>query len=97
MTDVLKRNPFLGSGTAPEFLHVYFLSGQPESDAISALDPDRSPPDRFIVSGGEVFLQLPNGMGKTKLTNAFFDSKLKVLSTARNWQTVLTLSSLLSE
>lgn len=97
LKDVLKRNPLLVAGTAPESLHVYFLSGRPTNDGVSALDPDRSPPDRFIVSGAEVFLQLPNGMGRTKLTNAYFDSKLKVVSTARNWQTVLKLCSLVSE
>jgi uncharacterized protein (DUF1697 family) len=30
-------------------------------------------------------------MGRTKLTNAYFDSKLKTVSTARNWRTVLKL------
>jgi uncharacterized protein (DUF1697 family) len=35
-------------------------------------------------------------MAKTKLSNAWFDSKLKTISTARNWNTVLKLHELLN-
>ena len=30
-------------------------------------------------------------MARTKLTNAYFDSKLSTIATARNWNTVLKL------
>ena len=58
---------------------------------MAGLDAGRSAPDAFAVVGREIYLQLPNGMGRTKLTNAYFDSKLKTVSTARNWRTVLKL------
>ena len=88
---VIKHNPFLKVRAAPETLHVAFLSTTPTPAQIATLDPARSAPDAFAVRGEEIYLQLPNGAGSTKLTNQYFDSKLKTISTARNWRTVLTL------
>ena len=39
----------------------------------------------------EIDCGTPNGVAKTKLTNAYFDSRLATISTGRNWRTVLTL------
>jgi uncharacterized protein (DUF1697 family) len=66
----------------------------PNSHDINQLDPDRSPPDEFIVRGWEIYLRLPHGVGRTKLTNNYFDSKLRTTSTGRNWRTVMKLSEL---
>ena len=86
-------NPFAGAPV--ETLHVYFLADVPAPSAVKALDPARSPGDSFVVRGREVYLQLPQGMARTKLTNAYFDGKLKTVSTARNWNTVGKLVELL--
>jgi uncharacterized protein (DUF1697 family) len=43
------------------------------------------------VIGRDVYLHLLNHAAKTKLTNAWMDSKLSTVSTARNWNTVLKL------
>jgi uncharacterized protein (DUF1697 family) len=83
-----KANPFAKAGAPAETLHVYFLADVPDPVGVKALDPDRSPGDSFAVRGREIYLHLPNGMARTKLTNAYFDSKLKTVSTARNWNTV---------
>jgi uncharacterized protein (DUF1697 family) len=61
---------------------------------VAALDPLRSPPDAYAVRGREIYLQCPNGVGSTKLTNAYFDSRLATISTGRNWRTVLKLFEL---
>jgi uncharacterized protein (DUF1697 family) len=83
-----KGNPFAKVGAPLETLHVYFLADMPEAGAVKGLDPERSPGDSFVVRSREVYLQLPNGMARTKLTNVYFDAKLKTVSTARNWNTV---------
>ena len=44
--------------------------------------------------GAEIYLALGNGAGYTKLTNAYFDTKLKTVSTMRNLRTVLTLTEM---
>ena len=93
--ETIQNNPFLKAGAAEETLHVYFLAGVPDARNLTALDPTRSAPDAFHVRGRDIYLQLPNGMARTKLSNAYFDSKLATISTARNWRTVLKLFELM--
>jgi uncharacterized protein (DUF1697 family) len=91
----IRDNPFIGTGVDKKWLHVYFLASVPSAGAIASLDPARSAPDVFQVRGQEIYLHLPNGMGRSKLTNAYFDSKLSTTCTARNWATVLKLSEMM--
>ncbi len=81
----------LAAEAEPDKLHVAFLADAPAQDKVAALDPDRSPPDRFVVRGREVYLHCPNGLARTKLSNAWFDSKLATISTVRTWKVVLEL------
>ena len=91
---VVKRNPYLPGASDTSMLHVAFLAAKPTPSKVAALDPNRSPPDEFAVHGREIYLRLPNGVGRTKLTNAHFDSKLGTTSTLRNWRTVVKLVEL---
>ncbi len=93
--NAIRANPFIAMGAPEKTLHVYFLAGLPSAQQVAALDPNRSLPDTFLVRGREIYVQLPNGMARTKLTNAYFDSKLSTTSTARNWNTVLQLYELM--
>jgi uncharacterized protein (DUF1697 family) len=94
LRDAVSNKPF---SDREEILHVVFLADRPSADKIALLDPGRSLPDSFIVRGQEIYLLLPNGMARTKLTNAWFDSKLKTISTVRNWRTVTKLLALMEE
>jgi uncharacterized protein (DUF1697 family) len=96
LRDVVLHNPFLESHVSEEILHVLFLADPPGARGLSDLDPNRSPPDAFIVQGREVYLKLPNGVARSKLTNAYFDSKLGTTSTGRNWRTVTKLLELMT-
>jgi uncharacterized protein (DUF1697 family) len=73
---------------------VMVLAHSPSASAVKALDPKRSPTDQFAVKGREIFLHCPNGYGNSKLTNAWFDSKLSTVSTGRNWRTLQKLLGL---
>ena len=88
------RNPFLQRGEDPDALHVMFLADRPAPARVLALDPKRSPPDEFAVRDKEIYLRLPNGAGRSKLTNDYFDRALATTSTSRNWRTVLKLVEL---
>ena len=90
------RNPFL-PGAPPEELHLVFLAAAPTKAAIAPLEPDRSPPDELRVVGKEVYLRCPNGLARTKLTNAWLDARLRTVSTARNWRTVTKLVELAAD
>ncbi len=93
--EAIRNNPFIAAGVPEKMLHVYFLAKLPEAADVAALDANRSLPDTFTVRGREVYVQLPNGMARTKLTNAYFDSRLSTVSTARNWSTVIQLYELM--
>lgn len=95
MGDVIRHNPFIAAGAAEDALHALFLAESPDARRVAALDPDRSPPDTFVARGQEIYLLLPNGAGRTKLTNGYFDTKLATISTGRNWRTVTTLFALM--
>jgi uncharacterized protein (DUF1697 family) len=97
VADVVRGNPYLESGADVDTLHVAFLSTPPSKKAVGELDAARSPPDSFVARGREIYLCCPNGMGRTKLTNAYFDAKLATTSTMRNWRTVLKLLEMTGE
>jgi len=92
---VIRNNPFLKAGAAEETLYVLFLADRPGTREVAGLDPDRSPPDAFAVRGQEIYLRLPHGGARSKLINAYFDSKLRTISTARNWRSVNKLFQML--
>lgn len=91
---VVRDNPFVGAD--PAALHVAFLAARPPTDRLLGLDADRFPPDRCAVRGQEVYLHLPNGLGRSKLP-AYLDRQLRVQSTVRNWNTVTALAELLGQ
>lgn len=95
----LEENPFLKAPgeVDPSHLHVAFLAKKPTAKQVAKLDPERSPSDAFVVSGREVFLHCPNGLARTKLTNAYLDSTLGTTSTVRNWRTVSKLVEMCGE
>ena len=95
MATIVRANPYAREAAAdPKSVHVGFLRDEPAASAVSALDPDRSPPDTFVVMGREIYFHFPNGLAKSKLTNPWFDSRLDTVSTMRNWRTVITLEEM---
>jgi len=91
---LVARNPFLAAGADPDALHAACLSAAPSAERLARLEPDRSPPDAFVVVGADVYLKLPNGVARSRMTNAWFDARLGVVSTMRNWRTVTKLAAM---
>jgi uncharacterized protein (DUF1697 family) len=91
---IVTANPFLGRETDLSRLHVVFLRAEPGPDAAARLDPARSPGDELHLAGRELYLHLPNGSGRTKLTLDYFERMLGIEGTARNWNTLLRLRAL---
>jgi uncharacterized protein (DUF1697 family) len=59
MRGVVNRNPFHKEGVEGDVLHVLFLADRPKAAAVQALDPNRSPPNRFVVCGKEIYFSSP--------------------------------------
>ncbi|MDQ3292416.1 MAG: hypothetical protein M3Q05_14110 [Bacteroidota bacterium] len=58
---------------------------------MAKIDPAQYNPDEFKIVGNTVYLFCPNGYGRTKLHNNFFESKCKLTATTRNWKTMQEL------
>jgi len=91
---IARRNPFVGGEADLSKLHVVFLNDAPTADAVAQLDPERSPPDEFSLRGREIYLHLPKGSARSKLTVDYFERRLAVVATARNWKTLTKLLAL---
>jgi uncharacterized protein (DUF1697 family) len=68
-------------------LYVGFFTTRPASVDVVHLDHERFLPEQFSVSGHEIYMHLPDGMGQTKLPD-YLNRRLKVPITFRNWNTV---------
>lgn len=98
LKQVIDSNPFLnGRNEDPEKLHVTFLAEHPADENMDKIDADSFLPDEFQIKEKAIYLFCPNGYGRVKLTNNFFESKLKVTATTRNWKTVNKLLNMANE
>jgi uncharacterized protein (DUF1697 family) len=92
---LLETNPFLtDEKTNVDKLHVTFLSKEPAAQELLAIQVYDYTPDKFKIIDQHVFLYCPDSYGETKLSNKFFESKLKVSATTRNWKTINALVDL---
>ncbi|HEX6507991.1 MAG TPA: DUF1697 domain-containing protein [Chloroflexota bacterium] len=91
---LVEENPFPNGMALPTHLHVSFLSDQPDSERLSGIDMRRFEPDEFRIGDRAIYLWYPNGAGRTKLSNDFFERRLGLTATARNWNTVTKLLDL---
>jgi len=73
---------------------VSFLSEEPTVDKKRELEGLAQFPEKLKIEARVVYLYCPNGYGRSKLSNAFIESKLGVVSTTRNWKTVRKLVEL---
>jgi uncharacterized protein (DUF1697 family) len=91
---VVAGNPFLSQGASPAKLHVTFLADAPDQELLHQLEGKKAEPDEFHLAGREVYLHCPQGYGRTKLNNSFWERRLRAEATTRNWNTVTKLLQL---
>lgn len=95
---IVANNPFLqGLGKDITKLHVTFLDGTVEKELLWDVKSPNADGDEFSVGEREVYIFCPNGYGRTKLNNNFFEKKLKLPATTRNWNSVKALFELASQ
>ena len=90
-------NPF--TEAEPRRLHVAFFAEPPDPTAFDeAVDHRPGEPgdgsERFVVNGREVYLWLPEGVGRSPMMRALH--RLLRAATVRNWQTVGRLVAMAS-
>jgi len=91
LLEITAHNPFLNKGLETDRFMVIFLKDIPEKYNVSkALEYDFSP-DKFEIIDKHVYAFVASDFHKSKITISFFESKLKIKATARNWKTTLKL------
>ena len=91
----IKSNPFLkDKKKSSERIYYTFLSEKPSPSNIKILNEIDHTPEQFYLNGDVIYLFLPNGAGKAKLNNNFFEKRLGVFATTRNRNSVQTLLEL---
>ena len=95
---IIQANPFVGDPSInPKYLHITFLSDKPEQAVSDQLARTGYGQDRLALVGRSIYLYCPGGYGVSQLTNSFFERRLAVTATTRNWKTALTLLRLVRE
>ncbi len=84
-------NPFLKGEADIEGLFLAFLAEEPSKENLEKLKSIEFPEDKFEVIEKDVFIYCSGRFSDSKLTNNFFENKLKVAATTRNWKTVKKL------
>ncbi|MEL6851478.1 MAG: hypothetical protein AAFP92_23355, partial [Bacteroidota bacterium] len=76
---------------------ISFLDAVPEPEKVAALQAVDYQPEEYTIEGQVVFFFSPSGYGRAKMNNNFFEKKLKVAATTRNWRSVNILRDMASE
>lgn len=98
LQSIFERNPFIGSGGGKlDRMYVTFMEESPEREPPRDLRSDADTNDDFRIVGTEIYLYCPGGYGKTVFSNSFFEKKLGVRATTRNWKTVTELKRIANE
>ncbi len=91
--EVVAANPFADAVDPGKHVHVICLP-VPASESLHAFDASGFAPEEFAVVGSEIYLHLPDGMGRSKLVIAVNRLPEAAAGTARNWNTVHKLATL---
>jgi len=85
---LLNNNPFLYPEVDNKKLFVAFLKNIPEPGPVQEIQKIAPPGEKLVFLKKYIFLYYGNGAGQAKMTNNFFEQKLKLKSTTRNWNTI---------
>ncbi len=91
---MVNKNPFYNNDVDISHLHLTILKQQPTAENTDHIQMYNFEPDRFEIDNQAVFVYCAGKYHQSKLTNNFFEKKLKVGATTRNWKTVLKLVEL---
>jgi len=92
---VIKRNPFPREAQSdPAHLVVMFLKDATDATSVRALQAAITGSEVVRRVGKQLYVVYPDGIGRSRLTNAIIEKKLGTRGTGRNWNTVLKLGAL---
>lgn len=99
LLNIQSSNPFIESEENKEELlnnlHLTFLEEIPTTENIKkAKEIESKNTDKFEIIENNIFVFCEGKYHTSKLTNTFFEKKLKTKATTRNWKTIEKLTEL---
>ncbi len=94
LNNIIRENPYAESGINITQLHLTFLKSIQKNKDVLILPKMIKQEDEFVIRNSVVYIRCFGKYHQSKLTNDFFEKKLKVEATTRNWKTILKLSEL---
>lgn len=92
LKEIISNNPYLSNESADiNKCYLTLLSDIPKKEQAELLNALKFPYDEFHLMDDIIYLYCTNGYGKTKLSNDFFEKKLKLVASTRNWKTMLKM------
>jgi len=96
--EILNSNPFIKSDDFDiNRLAITFLGEIPAADKVTLIEQIDFSPDKFKIIGNNAFVYCSGKYSESKITNQFFENKLKTNATTRNWKTIKKLCELLEK
>jgi len=71
------------------------MDSLPDVELLASTRDEKFQSDEFQILGTTIYLNCPDGYGMTKFSTNFFEKKLCVRATTRNWKTIEELKKLL--
>ena len=94
---VVRRDPLGRVATNPSRYLVSFLSNRLPAKVARELEAAEIAPAQLVIDGRELYAWYPDGIQRAPLAKLLDDKRLGVVSTARNWNTVMKLLQLLGD
>lgn len=92
---IIQNNPYVSDKNKEEKkLYIGYLKELPIKVNIDHLASYDYSPETYTLDDKVIYYYAANGAGKAKMTTNFFESKLKVKATMRNWRTSTKLVEL---
>lgn len=92
---IFEASPFSDEALKKSYFMLLFDEPKPElAEQIKQLSTSE---EQFTITENCIYFFSLNGYGKTKFNNNFFERKLNIIATARNYNTMLKLLSLSAE
>ena len=91
---IIARNPFPDEAARESQSPPRNVSqGHADRTAVTALQQAITGQEVVRVEGRQVYIVYPDGIGRSRLSNATIEKKLDTRGTGRNWNTILKLAS----
>jgi uncharacterized protein (DUF1697 family) len=92
MAAVVAANPFPeATRERPSFVVVSFHRAPVDRDALARLADSHDGPERMHAVARELYIDFPDGQGRSTLHPAMSKAKLDPVNTGRNWNTVIKI------